>query len=145
MVAQITTDLRLLLLRSILSARWAYFVRQPIGRLANAMTSEPMRASEAYVRGVTVVTLLMQTCIYTSVAFLVSWKATLVSLIAGVAILSLPFPGQHGASCRQATDESHEIAVGWSGRHVAIGEAIKSHGKRRPGGCLVGSSGRQIK
>ena len=87
MVAQITTDLRLLLLRSILSARWAYFVRQPIGRLANAMTSEPMRASEAYVRGVTVVTLLMQTCIYTSVAFLVSWKATLVSLIAGVAIL----------------------------------------------------------
>ncbi len=87
MVAQATMDLRLMLLRSILSARWEYFVRQPVGRLANAMASEPMRSSEAYVKGITVVTLLMQTCIYTSVALLVSWKATLASLSAGMAIL----------------------------------------------------------
>ncbi len=86
-VAQITTDLRLALLRSILAARWNYYIHQPIGRLANAMSSEPMRASEAYAKGITVVTLLMQTCIYTGVALLVSWQATLASLLAGVAIL----------------------------------------------------------
>jgi ATP-binding cassette subfamily C protein len=87
MVAQVTMDLRLALLRSILAARWSYFIGQPVGRLANAMASEPMRSSEAYVEGVTVLTLLMQTGIYTSVALLVSWQATLVSLSAGLAIL----------------------------------------------------------
>ncbi|MEE9149645.1 MAG: ABC transporter ATP-binding protein [Candidatus Tectomicrobia bacterium] len=87
MVAQVTTDLRLALLRSVLAARWEYFVRQPVGRLANAMASEPMRSSAAYVKGIAVVTLLMQTCIYTSVALLVSWQATLASLGAGLAIL----------------------------------------------------------
>ena len=39
MVAQATMVLRLVLLRSIFSARWKYFVRQPVGRLANAMMS----------------------------------------------------------------------------------------------------------
>ncbi|MGQ4808288.1 Vitamin B12 import ATP-binding protein BtuD [Candidatus Entotheonellaceae bacterium PAL068K] len=87
MVAQVTTDLRLALLRSVLSARWDYFVRQPVGRLANAMASEPMRSSMAYVKGITVVTLLMQTGIYTIVALLVLWKATLASLGSGAAIL----------------------------------------------------------
>jgi ATP-binding cassette subfamily C protein len=87
MVAQVTTDLRLALLRSVLAARWDYFVRQPIGQLANAMVSEPMRSSEAYVKGTTVLTLLIQTCIYITVALLVSWQATLASLMAGGTIL----------------------------------------------------------
>jgi ATP-binding cassette subfamily C protein len=85
--AQVTTDLRLALLRSMLATRWGYFVDQPIGRLANAMAIEPLRASQAYLQGITVLTLLLQTCIYTTVAALVSWKATLASLGAGGAIL----------------------------------------------------------
>jgi ATP-binding cassette subfamily C protein len=88
MAAQVTMDLRLALLRSILAARWSYFIGQPVGRLANAMASEPMRSSEAYVEGVTVLTLLMQTGVYTGVALLMSWQATLASLTAGLAILS---------------------------------------------------------
>lgn len=87
MVAQVAMDLRLALLRSILTARWAYFVGQPVGRLANAMAIEPMRSSEAYMEGMTVLTLLMQAGIYTGVALLVSWQATLVSLGVGLAIL----------------------------------------------------------
>jgi ATP-binding cassette subfamily C protein len=87
MVAQVTMDLRLALLRSILAARWTYFIGQPVGRLANAMAIEPLHSAEAYVQGMTVLTLLMQTGIYTSVALLVSWQATLASLGAGLAIL----------------------------------------------------------
>lgn len=87
MAAQVSTDLRLALLRSILTAQWGYFIRQPVGRLANAMTNEPMRSSTAYVNGVTVLTFLIQACIYISVAFLISWQATLTSLLAGALIL----------------------------------------------------------
>ena len=85
--ARITTELRLSLLRAVLATRWAYFVRQPIGRLANAMATEPMRASQAYVYGLTVITLTIQASIYTGVALLVSWRATLAILGAAGLIL----------------------------------------------------------
>ena len=87
MVAQVTMDLRLALLRSILAARWTYFIGQPVGRLANAMAIEPLHSAEAYVQGMTVLTLLVQTGIYTSIALLVSWQVTLASLSVGLAIL----------------------------------------------------------
>ena len=85
--ARVAMDLRLRLLRAMLATRWEYFVRQPIGRLANAMTNEPSRSSHTFVRGVTIITLLIQTCIYTGVALLVSWYATLAILCAGLLIL----------------------------------------------------------
>ena len=49
-VAQVGTDLRLQLLRSLLSSRWEYFLRQPVGKLANAITGEADRASKAYMQ-----------------------------------------------------------------------------------------------
>jgi len=38
-VAQVATDLRLSLLRSVLAARWEYYVRQPVGALANSFAT----------------------------------------------------------------------------------------------------------
>src|SRR5690606_22618103 len=54
-VAHVATDLRLGLLRALLRARWGYFLRQPVGRLANAMSSEVDRSSKAYLHGATLV------------------------------------------------------------------------------------------
>ena len=85
--AQVAMELRLRLLRAMLATRWEYFVRQPIGRLANAMTNEPTRSSYTFVHGVTIISLLIQTGIYTGVALLVSWYATLAILCAGCLIL----------------------------------------------------------
>lgn len=85
--AQVATELRLTLLRAMLASQWTYFVRQPIGRLSNAMANEPVRSARAFVDSVTVVTLLIQTAIYAGVAFLVSWQATLFILVAGFLIL----------------------------------------------------------
>lgn len=87
--AQVTTQLRLALLRAVLSTRWEYFLHQPIGRLANSMGTEALRASQAYINGAMVIALLIQTAIYTGVALLVSWQATLTGLGAGAVILSL--------------------------------------------------------
>jgi ATP-binding cassette subfamily C protein len=73
----------------VLSTRWEYFLHQPIGRLANSMGTEALRASQAYINGALVIALLIQTAIYTGVALLVSWQATLTGLGAGAVILSL--------------------------------------------------------
>jgi ATP-binding cassette subfamily C protein len=85
--ARVTTDLRLRLLRTVMSSRWSYFVHQPVGRLTNSMATEAWRASIAYEFGVGIVAYGIQALIYGSVAMIVSWRATLASLAAGFVIL----------------------------------------------------------
>ncbi|MDH4029647.1 MAG: ABC transporter ATP-binding protein/permease [Chromatiales bacterium] len=87
--ARVTTDLRLRLLRAVMSSRWDYFVHQPIGRLTNSMATEAWRASIAYEFGVGIIAYGLQAIIYGVVAFMVSWQATLASLGAGLVILFL--------------------------------------------------------
>ncbi len=87
-VAQVTTNLRLQLLRATLASRLEYFLHQPIGRLANAMATETLRSSQAYVFGTVLVSLIVQTLVYIAVALLVSWKATIACLFAGATVLS---------------------------------------------------------
>lgn len=88
-VARVTTDLRLSLLRALLQTRWPYFLNRPIGSLANAMATEALRASQAYINGTMVITLLIQCCVYTGVALLVSWQATVAALLVGLLILTV--------------------------------------------------------
>jgi len=85
--AQVATDLRLEMLRAILRSKWEFFLHQPVGRLSNSLATEAQRSSESFVNGATVITLLIQAFIYGSFALAVSWKATLVSLSAGLAII----------------------------------------------------------
>jgi len=86
-VAQVATDLRLALIRALLAARWEYYVRQPVGSLANAFATEASRAAQAYLYGATITTLIVETVLYTSLAIAVSWQATLAALGVGVLIV----------------------------------------------------------
>jgi ATP-binding cassette subfamily C protein len=88
-VARVATDLRLELLRALMVSRWQYFLKQPLGSLANAMATETGRASKAYMSGVLMTAEFFQASLYFLMAFLVSWKATLISLTAGFIILYL--------------------------------------------------------
>ena len=86
-VAHIATDLRLSLLRSLLAARWEFYVRQPTGSLANAVGTEAIRASMAYHEGIKAAALLIQAIASAGVAFLVTWKGALASLVGGGLVL----------------------------------------------------------
>lgn len=85
--ASITTELRMRLLRAITSSQWRYFTGQSAGGLANAMATEAWRASLAYTHAVRVLALTLETIVYTILALLVSWQATLVCLAASLLIL----------------------------------------------------------
>ena len=87
-VAHVATDLRLDFIRSLLSARWEYYLRQPVGALANSLAKET--------RGADVLSLRrdghragIQAIVYSIVALLVSWQATLVALAAGAVFVFL--------------------------------------------------------
>lgn len=84
-VAHVATDLRLALLRALLSARWLYYVRQPVGMLANAFATEASRASEAYLYGTTLMSQLIQTILYVGIAAAVSLPTTLAASFVGLA------------------------------------------------------------
>ncbi len=86
-VARVATDLRLEMLRALLVSRWQYFLKQPLGSLANSMATESNRASKAFMHGVIMVSDLIQALIYGIIALLVSWEVVLVSLIAGSGLL----------------------------------------------------------
>ncbi len=86
-VAHVATDMRLALLRALLNTRWEYYLSMPVGGLANAFATEAMRASQAYLSGARMSALLLQALVYSSVALLVSWKATLVAIAAGMILL----------------------------------------------------------
>ena len=88
-VAGVATDLRLALIRALLVARWPYYVGQPLGVLANAVATETTRAATAYLHGTTVIAFLIQGAVYAVLAFLVSWKAALGALVAGLGVLML--------------------------------------------------------
>ncbi len=77
-VAHVATDLRLAFLRALLSTRWEYYLDQPVGGLANAMSTEVMRASSAFLSGALAISLLLQALVYFGVAAMISWPVTLI-------------------------------------------------------------------
>jgi ATP-binding cassette subfamily C protein len=85
--ARVATDLRLEMLRTLLGSRWQSFLKQPLGRLANSMATESNRTSKAYMHGVLMTTEFVQASVYGVIALLVSWKVTIIALVAGLIIL----------------------------------------------------------
>ncbi len=86
-VAQVATDLRLSLIRALFATRWAYFVHQPIGRFTNAVATEANRSADAYLFGIRAIALLVHATVYSVVALMLDWKATLIALAAGTLVL----------------------------------------------------------
>jgi ATP-binding cassette subfamily C protein len=88
-VAQMTTSLRLDLISALLATRWSYYVHQPIGVIANSVALEATSAADAYLRGTTILALFVQAVVFATVASLVSWRATIVALAAGLLIAAV--------------------------------------------------------
>jgi len=88
-VALVSTDFRLEFIRSLLNARWEYYLRQPVGALANSVTGEVGRATTAYLHFIKIIALVAQAVVYTGIAMLVSLEATLAALVIGSVIIYL--------------------------------------------------------
>lgn len=87
--ARVTRDLRLRTLRAVLRSKWEYFLHQPVGRLTNALATEAQRSSDAFVNGAATITYLITALVYGGVAFAISWRASLVAILAGAIVIGL--------------------------------------------------------
>ena len=88
-VAQVTTDLRMQLLRALMNARWRYYASQSTGRFANAISSEAHRAASAYREGCVLIAGVLQILAYLVVAVLISWRMAVGTLVIGAVFIYL--------------------------------------------------------
>ena len=88
-IARVATDLRIDLINALLRARWAHFISQPTGRFANAISSEAIVASGAYLNASQSIACLVQLAVYILLAFLLSWPTALAGLCAGLLFIVL--------------------------------------------------------
>ena len=86
-VARVATDLRLALLRAIFGSSWSYYVSQPAGTITNAYATEAARSASGYLYAMRVMAMLLNAAVYTAVALMVAWKATVITVILGSGIL----------------------------------------------------------
>ncbi len=138
LAADVATRLRLELLRAVTASSWLFYVRQSVGKLANAMATEAWRASNAYVHAIRLLVVFIETLVYFVLALIVSWQATLVCLVAGL--------GVWGVSHRFVRISRHAGTGQTRGYRTLLGlltdilvsiKTLKSMGRERAAEALV--------
>ena len=81
--SQFATALRVELLQGLMRARWPYFTGQPVGLIANAVTTESSNAAAAYSSTFNLITLAIQILVYLGIAVILSWKLTVSAIVVG--------------------------------------------------------------
>jgi ATP-binding cassette, subfamily C, bacterial len=131
-VSRVATDLRFDFIDSLLQTRWSYFVHQPLGRFANAVGVEAMRAAVAYQAVCSLFAVLIQVLMYTALALLISWETALLAMVAGLITLGLRTPLVRRA--RRASRAQNELLKSISVRLTdALGgiKPVKAMGRER--------------
>jgi ATP-binding cassette subfamily C protein len=89
-VAHVATDLRIELLRGVLSTNWSWYTRQPAGRIANSFATEADRASRSYLELAQIAGYTIESITYGALALAVSWQATAgAAVAAAVTVVAL--------------------------------------------------------
>lgn len=91
-VADVATELRTTLVKSLLAVRWSYFTRQPLGRFANAMSVDATRSAQAYLLAMMLIASMLQAAVSIAVAFVINWRLALLGVAVGGLIVVLLGP-----------------------------------------------------
>jgi ATP-binding cassette subfamily C protein len=112
-VAAVATGLRLRLIDTLLRVRWSYFARQPVGRFANAVSNEAMRAAEAYSATANMMAFLAQAIVCVILTLWVSWQLGAISLVvSGIISYALnPIIRMSRKAGRRQTEHTHDLVA----------------------------------
>lgn len=88
-LARVARDLRVRLLRALMSVQWPYFISQPEGHFANAISTETYRGCMAYRHTCSALANAIQVLVYAGVMLVISWQAAMVALALGAVVAAL--------------------------------------------------------
>lgn len=86
-VAHVGHDLRVGLMGALIRASWSHFVRQPLGYVANAISSEAHRASWGYLSLCSAIAEALHMLVYAALILAVSWQAALLTPVAALVLV----------------------------------------------------------
>jgi ATP-binding cassette, subfamily C, bacterial len=87
-VVRIARQFRHSLIEALMSARWGYFVEQPVGRLASAIGGEAERAAGVFLHTARFLADSLQVTVFVCFALVVSWQLTLAAAAIGIIVVS---------------------------------------------------------
>lgn len=123
-VARVTMDLRLRLMKALLSARWRFFGGQSSGSFANTISSEALRSAWAYRESCYMLAGLFQIIIYIVLSALISWRITIFALVSG-GLLAFAL-GRFVRLSREAGWDQTRLTRSLTGRLVDVLQGIKA-------------------
>ena len=140
-VAHVATALRLEPIDALLGSRWQYYLRQPMGSLANSVATEAYRAANGFEHGVIVLALVVQIIVYGTVAMFISWEATAYLLPDRDRHPSTPAPvNPSDRASRHQADSAVTPASDLSLGCARFGEIAESHGTGQGRRCHLARS-----
>jgi hypothetical protein len=144
-VANIATDLRLMLIRAFLKARWSFFISQRAGHLSNSIGSEAHRASMAYAAACGLLAGVVQVVVYLVVAF----PGFTGRRRGGAGDRHPPGPGAErpggrGQGRRATADHADQVPLGTAHRRHVRHQAHQGHGPRIPLQPLLEAETREL-
>jgi len=122
-VSAVVRDLRLDLLRSLLEARWSYFVRSAPGQFANAVAREARRSALAYREACAALAALFQMLAYMAVALALSWMIAIAAAATGLLLTAAG--GRFFAMSRDSGVRSTSSSRALSARLVDVLQGVK--------------------
>lgn len=80
-VAEVSTRLRTRIIRQLLAVRWTYLLSHPTGRFVNAVSQQVGQTVEAFKASASLMAILIETVVLTTVALIVSWQVAIAALV----------------------------------------------------------------
>jgi ATP-binding cassette subfamily C protein len=107
-VATVTRDIRIRIIRSLLSARWGFFINQKVGHLNNLVTNDASVVGETFDIVVIYCSSLLQVAMYIMLALSISWELAAFFLVLGPVIFVI-FSRLLKWSKQVAREHAHEV------------------------------------
>jgi ATP-binding cassette, subfamily C, bacterial len=145
-VADVANGLRADLIKALMKARWSYFTSKPTGVLVNSVGMESSISGVVYLMFSRFLSSVIQTVIYVAVAFAVSWKLALISLLVGgtIALLLHFFVRMSEKAGKRGLKRSRELVARLSDAIMGI-KPLKAMGREDEFGRLFLTKIKQIR
>jgi ATP-binding cassette, subfamily C, bacterial len=145
-VADVANGLRARLIQALMKARWSYFTSKPTGILVNSVGMESSISGSVYLMVSRFLSSVIQTVIYIAVAFAVSWKLALISLLVGgiIALLLHFFVRMSEKAGKRGLKRSRELVTRLSDAIIGI-KPLKAMGREEEFGRLFLAKIKQIR
>jgi ATP-binding cassette subfamily C protein len=145
LMADITTSVRMAIIRALLNANWPFFSGQPLGRLVNGTGSESNAVGESFLCSATLIAVMLQVAAYGVISAVISWKLSILALVIGLVMLVTfgQLVRQTKQAAKQHSRQLRELASSFTDSILGM-KPIKAMGRQARFASLFEADARKL-